>query len=139
VLFYCDHYHRLSRILESLTDIWFCSTLSPFAIELITRLQASFAEYFGETSDDRLMAFGINPVLLTLGAIELIATLDDNFGGTEGTDLVEKSKDLIKARVLDMYKEKIAASDASTPNEGLFCSIDTFIYIQPTKSMEFFV
>lgn len=107
-----------------MTDLFgFCSTLSPIATELIGRLQTSFNEYFGEASDDRLMAFSINPVLVKLGSLELMVSLDDEFQGTEGTDLVEKLKVLIKEHVLGMYKEKISASDASTPCEGLLCNI----------------
>ena len=103
----------------------FCSTLSPFSQKLIRRLQESLAEYFSESSDDRLMAFGINPVLVHLGSLELIATLDDEFGCTDGTDLVNKSKELVKKRVLEMYKEKMAVSNnASAQSEGLFCIFD---------------
>lgn len=94
------------------------------SIELITRIQKSYDEYFGEISDDRLMSFGINPVLVHLGSIELVAFLDDETTKqTDGTDMVEKSKRLLKQRIVEMMKEKLtqsSQSDATREEEGMY-------------------
>jgi hypothetical protein len=92
--------------------------LSRDARALITRLQNAYDEYFGTIPDDRLLAFFANPLFATLGSAVLQALLDDPVIvpgvppiSTEGTDLVNKAKELFHAHVKHIVRGKFTGGE----------------------------
>lgn len=103
----------------------FClfSLLNRDARALIARVKAAYNEYFGTISDDRLLAFLANPLFATLGSAVLTALLDDPVIEegvppirTEGTDLVNKAKELFHAHVKHMLRGKFKGGGDSLSN-----------------------
>lgn len=86
-------------------------------IELIERMQSSYHEYFAEIPDDRLMALSINPVLVTMGAIEIKSFMDID-GQAKGSELVAKAKALLLKRVMELMRAKIAESDVTSSGDS---------------------
>ena len=84
--------------------------MAKHTVELIGRMQSSYLEYFAQISDDPLLHLSINPVLVTIGAIEIQSIMD-----MRGTELVAKAKGLLVNRVMELMRAKIAESDASPP------------------------
>lgn len=108
--------------------------LSNDSIEFISRSQASYSEYYNHVSADRLLSFAVNPLLATLGSIEIIATLDDDDDfGTDGTDVVNKAKILLQEHVLNILRAKLAQSDS---HEAIDVSTDENISPSGTANQD---
>lgn len=101
------------------TNHYVKSVLSSDSIDLISRTQTSYEEYYNHVSDDRLLSFALNPLLATLGSIEIIASLDDDdIFGTDGTDLVDKAKTLLQEHVLHILRAKLGQFDTNVGSDA---------------------
>lgn len=104
--------------------VYLLSLLSRDARALITRVVDAYNEYFGKIPDDRLLAFFANPLFVTVGSAVLKALLDDPVIvagvppiNTEGSDLVDKAKELFHAHVKHFVRGKFKEGEQS-PGSG---------------------
>ena len=85
--------------------------LDDHAIKLIKRYKNSLEEYFGDVTDDRLLAFAVNPILATEGCDDIQVLL----GEEEGGDLKNRAEKLLAESILKIA-DKLLTDKSSSGN-----------------------
>ena len=80
------------------------SMLNKDAIELARRHKEAYNEYFGKIPEESLLAFMLNPLLVTKGSAEIIALM----GSDNGNEIIKDAK-----RVLVKELKKVLESETS--------------------------
>ena len=82
------------------------------SIELVQRCRDSFKEYFEDMPDDCLLAFAVNPLLVTLGFTDIIELLNNG----EGEKLNARAMKILENYIINVLMAREKASIHS--NEG---------------------
>ena len=80
------------------------SMLNKDAIELARRHEEAYNEYFGKIPEESLLAFMLNPLLVTKGSAEIIALM----GSYNGNEIIKDAKQVLVKELKKFWRVKLA-------------------------------
>lgn len=82
------------------------SMLNKDAIELARRHEEAYNEYFGKIPEESLLAFMLNPLLITNGSEEIVALM----GADNGNEIIKDAKRVLVKELKKFWRVKLAKS-----------------------------